>query len=92
MLNIIFKTANAATVQEIIQKTMTQVVQPFVNFLIVLATAIFIWGVIEFIAGAENEKKRSDGKKHIVWGLVGLTIMVAATGLMWVIVNFWENV
>ena len=92
MFNLIFKIANAATVEEIIQKTISQVVSPFVNFLVVLATVVFIWGVIEFIAGAESGEKRTTGKKHMIWGIVGLFIMLTAAGLMWVIVNFWLNV
>jgi hypothetical protein len=92
MFNLIFKIANAATVEEIIQKTINQVVSPFITFLIVLATVIFIWGVIEFIAGADSQEKRITGKKHMIWGILGLFIMLSAAGLMWIIVNFWLSV
>jgi len=81
----------AQTVEGIINYTIKNAVQPAIGFLIVLATVVFIWGVIEFIAGADNEKARTQGKQHIIWGLIGLFIMVAASGLMWVIVNFWTS-
>lgn len=89
---MIFKIANAATVEEIIDKTISGVIQPFIGFLMVAATVVFIWGVIEFVAGAENETKRKQGKQHILWGILGLFIMLAAAGIMWAIVNFWTNV
>lgn len=92
MLNIIFKTAHAATVEEIVGKVISQAIQPLIGFLMFLATVVFVYGIVEFIAGADNEKKRTDGKQHIIWGLLGLFIMVAASGLMWVLVRFWENV
>lgn len=92
MLNIIFKTANAATVEEIVGKVISQAIQPLIGFMMFLATVVFVYGIVEFIAGADNEKKRTDGKQHIIWGLLGLFIMVAASGLMWVLVRFWENV
>lgn len=82
----------AKTIKEIIDYTTTNAIQPFISFLMVLATIVFIWGVIEFIAGAENETKRINGKKHIMWGLLGLFIMMAVAGLMWVILNFWTSV
>lgn len=92
MLNIIFKTVHAATVQEIINKVIEQAVQPLIGFMMFLATVVFVYGIVEFIAGADNETKRTNGKKHIIWGLLGLFIMVAASGLMWILVRFWQTV
>ena len=82
-------TVFAATIEEIISKTISQVVQPFIAFLFVLATVVFIYGVVEFIYGAEDDKKREQGKQHIMWGILGLFIMTAAAGIMWVLARFW---
>jgi len=91
-LNLFFKTAYAATVQEIINKVIEQAVQPLIGFMMFLASIFFIYGIVEFIAGSDNEKKRIDGKKHIIWGLLGLFIMLAASGFMWILVRFWQTV
>lgn len=51
------------------------------------AIAIFVWGIIEFIWNAANEEKRQTGKRHIIWGLIGLFIMLAVTGIIQLIKN-----
>jgi len=44
--------------------------------------------VVEFVANQENEDKKKSGRRHIFWGLVGLAIMFAVNGLVWVLINF----
>ena len=55
--------------------------------MIALAVLVFLWGVFEFIMGSGDEKARETGKQHIVWGLVGLFIMVSAMGIVNLIIN-----
>ncbi len=45
-----------------------------------LALLAFFWGVAQFIWG--GEEKREDGKKHMIWGVVGLFVMVSVWGLV----------
>lgn len=80
------------TVEKIICITIADVVQPFIELLMVLASLVFIYGIIEFLTNADNEQKRTQGKKHMFWGIIGLFIMIAAAGIMWVLVRFWGNV
>lgn len=59
----------------------TLIVNPLIKLLIGLALVVFLWGVAQFIYGAGEDKTREEGKKHIIWGLVGLFIMVSAIGI-----------
>jgi hypothetical protein len=45
-----------------------------------LALLAFFWGVAQFIWGGED--KREEGKKHMIWGVVGLFVMVSVWGLV----------
>lgn len=56
----------------------TEILTPLTVFLFVLATVIFLWGVIEILAHPDNEEARSTGRKHMIWGIVGLFIMLSA--------------
>lgn len=82
LLPVNFAFAQQYTVKSIMDNIRKQVLNPLVSLFMVLATVIFIWGVIEYIIYSANEDKRTQGKKHIVWGLVGLTIMVAVWGIV----------
>lgn len=73
---------------QLISKITATIVNPVIGLMITIAFAVFVWGIIEFIFNADNEKKRDEGKGHILWGLVGLLIMVAVGGIIQVIVNF----
>lgn len=47
-----------------------------------LAFLYFLWGMVMFIRGADDVKKREESKKFIYWGIIGLTVMVAVWGIV----------
>jgi zinc transporter ZupT len=81
-----------AAFQQIVLRFADQVLNPFIMFLGAAALAYFIYGVVEFILGAESEDKRERGKKHIMWGLIGLMIMFGVWSIINIIINFWQSV
>ncbi len=54
--------------------------------LIGAAVVYFIWEVFQYtIAGGEDKKKKA--KSGIVWGIVGIFVMVSVWGLVGILVN-----
>jgi hypothetical protein len=76
--------------QDFLSKLVEELVNPAIVLLIGLAFLAFLWGLVEFIAGAENQEKREKGKKHIFWGLIGIFIMTAVWGFIRIIEGFIE--
>ena len=72
----------------LINKVITGIINPLIIVLFGVAIAFFFWGIIEFIWNAGNEEKRTTGKQHIIWGLVGLLIMATVAGIIAIIKNF----
>ena len=72
----------------IVNKVTTEIINPIIEILFGLAIAFFFWGIIEFILNADNEDKRTTGKQHMIWGLVGLFIMAAVAGIIKIIEAF----
>ncbi len=58
------------------------IITPIVLLLFGVALVFFIWGLINFIRGADNEEARSTGQKHMLWGIIGLFIMTSAYAIM----------
>ena len=58
------------------------IINPFLGFLFILAFAYFLWGVVEYFLRADNEEARSQGKQHILWGLIGIVIMAGFYGII----------
>lgn len=59
-----------------------QIVDPIITLLALAAFALFAWGVMLFIRNAENDEKRETGKRHMVWGIVGLAVIFGAQAIM----------
>ena len=76
----------------LLQKIIAQIINPAIVILVTLALVVFIWGIVQMIYGANNEEKRTQGKRHLIWGLVGLFIMLTVKGLLAIIQNFWSSV
>lgn len=55
--------------------------------MIILAVVFFIIGVVEYIRGASNEDARKKGQQHMLWGLIGLFIMVGVFFIMKVLLG-----
>jgi hypothetical protein len=60
----------------------TQVINPIILLLAGAAAVAFLWGVFEFIRHAGDENARTDGRKAILWGIVGLVIIFGAYGII----------
>lgn len=81
--------AYAVSIDTLIYRMSTQIINPIIMFMMALAILVFVWGVVEFLMnqGGGEEKSIASGKQHILWGLIGLVIMVGVFGIMRLIVN-----
>lgn len=59
-----------------------------VPLIIALAVVVFLWGVLKFVTAAGDEEKRKEGRGFIIWGLVGIAVMV----LMWALIAWLTTV
>ncbi len=71
------------TTTVIAQRLTNLIVNPLIALLFAAGLLVFFWGVIEFLlalnAGGTADKE--EGKKHMLWGLIGMFVMVAAYAL-----------
>ena len=65
-----------------LDKVVVQIVNPIILLLGAAAFVLFIWGVFGFIMNAADEGKRAEGKKAIMWGLIGLVVIFGAYGII----------
>ena len=59
-----------------------EILTPIATALIAIAVLYFMWGVFEFIQGAGSDEARSKGRQHMLWGVIGLFIMVSVVGIL----------
>jgi len=70
------------TFQEFIIKVQDAILTPIITLLALGAFVVFLWGIVEFIAGADNEEKRTKGQQHMIWGIIGLVIIFGANAIV----------
>jgi len=64
-----------------------------IPFLVVVAVFIIIWGAFQFVVSAGDPEKRKEGRDKILWGVVGVTVMLTVWGLVNILRNsftIWE--
>ena len=58
------------------------ILNPIIGLMFAVAVVVFIYGVVEFILGFDNEDRKTAGKKHMIWGVIGMFVMVSAFGII----------
>ena len=58
------------------------VLNKLVGLLFVVATVVFLWGVIQYVIAGGDEKKLEQSRSFIIYGLIGLFVMVAMWGIV----------
>lgn len=71
-------------VERFISALETSIINPILALLFVAGLMYFIWGLIQFILSLQGlgGGKIEDGKKHMVWGAVGMFIMASVRGII----------
>jgi len=69
--------------QTIASRLTTLIINPLIALIFAAGLLVFFWGVIEFLIAinAGGSSSKEDGKKHMLWGLIGMFVMVAAYAL-----------
>ena len=64
-----------------------QVANRAISLLFVIATLVFLWGIIRYVIAGEDEEKLKEGRQYIIYGLVGLAVMLAVWGIVGAVVT-----
>jgi len=72
------------SITKVINKGTCIIVDSLVPLIFGIALVLFIWGVTEYVIGSNKgkEKSKTIGKQLLIWGVVGLFVMVSVWGLV----------
>ena len=73
--------AYAADVSSILNQ-LENILNRIIPILMILATVVFLWGVVRYVTAQGDENKIKDGRQFIIFGLIGLFIMLALWGVV----------
>jgi len=59
----------------------------FIPYLFILTAGAFLMGLIKYISHGDNEEKMSEGRKMMVYGILGFFMMVSIWGILGLFTN-----
>lgn len=71
----------AATVTTLIEKV-SALVKLAIPLLMAIAVMIFLYGIVKFITAAGDAEKVKEAKSYIIYGLIGLFVMISFWGII----------
>jgi uncharacterized RDD family membrane protein YckC len=72
---------------DLLDRIVDYVIDPAVKVVFTLGLFMFLWGFVEFLWKLKDGQVSEDGKNHMVYGLVGMMIMVSVYGIISLVMN-----
>ncbi|MEI6495008.1 MAG: hypothetical protein WCO03_03015 [bacterium] len=73
--------------KELIGNTIIKgILKPVIPLLIGLAVVLFIYGIL-VVTFSDGGKKAEEGKQYMLWGIIGIFVMVSVWGLVQIVIG-----
>lgn len=60
---------------------------PLITLMMAVALLVFLYGAFEFVMGANAPDAREKGKKHLLFGIIGMLVMLSAFAILSIAAN-----
>jgi len=74
-------------VDAIITKLTTAIITPLLTLVFAVAFIVFMWGVFQYLIATNDPAARAQGSQHMIWGVIGMAIMLSAYGIINFVIN-----
>jgi len=73
---------SSGTGTSLMEKIKNILTTQIIPLLFILVTIYFFWGIITYVRAGGEQKAIEAGKKHMIYGIIGMTIMASAWGIV----------
>jgi hypothetical protein len=75
----VFAETNPLSIEKLLYKIFYHLINPLIILGFAISLAYFMYGVVDFLRNRDsNSSEAGDGKRHLMYGLIGLFIFVSA--------------
>ncbi len=71
-----------ATASQIVERLNDLIIRPLVLLVFAAGFFLFMWGLVMFLWNSKEGEIADTGKQHMLWGVVGMFIMVSVAGII----------
>ena len=68
--------------QQLINRFSEYIITPAIFLVFTAGFFLFVWGLVQFLWNLEESSSREEGKRHMLWGIIGMFVMVAVYGII----------
>lgn len=87
-MNYVYAQSQATCVaQGFLDTILSAVFWPLTVFLVALALLVFLYGAFKFVLNADNQSERETGRRHMIYGIIGLIVMTSALAILTIAAN-----
>lgn len=74
-------------ITELLGKINQYIINPIIILAFAIALLVLFWGIFQFVASETGDKEREQGKRKIIYGVIGMFVMLSAVGIIGVILK-----
>jgi ABC-type phosphate transport system permease subunit len=78
----VFAQTSSSVSDTLITKFGTYIVNPLLLVIFAAGFFMFMWGLFQFMLNSSNSESTSEGQKHMIYGTLGMLIMVSVYGII----------
>lgn len=71
----------------LMSKFVSYIIDPAILVIFTLGFFLFVWGLVQFLWNLNEGGDNKEGKRHMVYGVVGMLIMISVYGILDLIDN-----
>ena len=78
---------------KLVDRFVTLIIDPTILLVFTAGFLLFLWGLVVFIAGLADDARGNayqSGKQHMLWGLIGMFVMVGVFGIIAILNNTFK--
>ena len=79
--------SSAATNVQGLGSNIASILTTIGTILIAVAFVVFLWGIVQYILAGADEEKRATARNLIIYGIIGLFVMIAVWGVVYLLAN-----
>lgn len=68
-------------------KLTSVVINPLIALIFAAGLLVFIYGIVEYMWGLSSGENSNEGKQHMLWGIIGMFIMVVSYSILLIIAH-----
>jgi hypothetical protein len=57
---------------------------PLITLMMAIALLVFLYGAFEYVKNAGSESGREQGRRHLLYGIIGMLVMLSALSLLYI--------